>query len=88
MLEAQGLSLGHFYKDVSLQVHAGEMLGVYGYMGCGQIELARTLFGKLRPEAGSRARGLVRSASRNTAQARRGGHRLRAGEPAQHALRR
>ena len=29
------------------------MLGIYGFMGCGQIELARTLFGKLRPSAGT-----------------------------------
>ena len=29
------------------------MLGIYGFMGCGQIELARTLFGKLRPASGA-----------------------------------
>ena len=28
-------------------------LGVYGFMGCGQIELARMLFGKLKPERGA-----------------------------------
>ena len=31
----------------------GEVLGIYGFMGCGQIELARTLFGKLQPERGA-----------------------------------
>src|SRR5262249_44565888 len=30
----------------------GEVLGIYGFMGCGQLELARTLFGRLRPERG------------------------------------
>ena len=30
----------------------GEVLGIYGFMGCGQLELARTLFGKLPPERG------------------------------------
>jgi ribose transport system ATP-binding protein len=69
VLDARGLSLGHFYKDVSLQVHAGEILGVYGYMGCGQIELARTLFGKLRPEAGSVRVGSSTVSLRNTAEA-------------------
>jgi ribose transport system ATP-binding protein len=28
-------------------------LGVYGFMGCGQLELARTLFGRLHGDAGS-----------------------------------
>jgi len=29
------------------------LLGVYGFMGCGQIELARALFGKLKSTAGT-----------------------------------
>jgi ribose transport system ATP-binding protein len=29
------------------------VLGIYGFMGCGQLELARTLFGKLRADSGS-----------------------------------
>ena len=29
------------------------MLGVYGFMGCGQLELARTLFGGFAPDSGS-----------------------------------
>ena len=52
VLETDHLSLGRAYRDVSLQIRAGEVLGIYGFMGCGQIELARTLFGKLRPDAG------------------------------------
>ncbi len=52
VLEAEGLTLAPFYRDVSFVARAGEVLGVYGFMGCGQIELARTLFGKLRPESG------------------------------------
>jgi ribose transport system ATP-binding protein len=53
VLQAEGLTLAPFYRDVSFVAHAGEVLGVYGFMGCGQIELARTLFGKLRPSSGS-----------------------------------
>lgn len=32
----------------SLTLRKGEIVGVYGFMGCGQIELARALFGKGR----------------------------------------
>ncbi|MCP4384380.1 MAG: sugar ABC transporter ATP-binding protein, partial [Hyphomicrobiales bacterium] len=48
VLETKGLTLGRSFRDVSLQVRAGEVLGIYGFMGCGQIELARALFGKIR----------------------------------------
>ncbi len=34
--------------DFSLSLRKGEITGVYGFMGCGQIELARALFGKGR----------------------------------------
>lgn len=73
VLSLEGLGLGRAYNDVSLAVRAGEILGVYGFMGCGQIELARTLFGKLRPD-----RGRIEIAGRtvhfhNTAEARRAG---------------
>ncbi len=52
VLETHGLTLEPFYRDVSFVARGGEVLGVYGFMGCGQIELARTLFGKLRPSSG------------------------------------
>ena len=49
----RGLSAGRAFADVSLDVRAGEVLGIYGFMGCGQIELARALFGKLKADAGT-----------------------------------
>jgi len=52
VLEAQGLTLEPYFRDVSFNTHVGEVLGIYGFMGCGQIELARMLFGKLKPERG------------------------------------
>jgi len=52
-LEAKGLTLAPFYRDVSFVARAGEVLGIYGYMGCGQIELSRTLFGKMKPDSGA-----------------------------------
>ena len=69
----RGARYGRAYRDVSLAVRAGEVLGIYGFMGCGQIELARTLFGKLRAESGklSIAGRVVRFA--NTTAARRAG---------------
>ena len=52
VLAAEGLTLEPYFRNVTFEAHAGEVLGVYGFMGCGQIELARMLFGKLRPERG------------------------------------
>ncbi|MBN8996028.1 MAG: sugar ABC transporter ATP-binding protein [Rhizobiales bacterium] len=48
VLETKALSFERAFQDVSLQVRAGEVLGIYGFMGSGQIELARALFGKIR----------------------------------------
>src|SRR5262249_14419403 len=43
VLSARNLAAGRAFSDVSLEVRAGEILGVYGFMGCGQIELTRAL---------------------------------------------
>jgi ribose transport system ATP-binding protein len=68
VLEADGLTLPPFYRDVSFTARAGEVLGIYGFMGCGQIELARTLFGKLRPSRGTlRINGAVAHLANTTA---------------------
>jgi len=42
-------------EDIRLNVHAGEILGVYGLMGSGRTELLHTLFG-LHPDVGGRIR--------------------------------
>jgi ribose transport system ATP-binding protein len=52
LLSATGLSDGAMIRDVSINLRRGEITGVYGFMGCGQIELARALFGKGRLTAG------------------------------------
>jgi ribose transport system ATP-binding protein len=70
-LQADHLSLGRAYRDVSLKVRAGEVLGVYGFMGCGQIELVRTLFGRLKPDDGTIRMGDRLLRMSNTAVARR-----------------
>ncbi|MFI5016016.1 MAG: sugar ABC transporter ATP-binding protein [Hyphomicrobiales bacterium] len=73
VLETEALSLGRAYRDVSLQVRAGEVLGLYGFMGCGQIELVRTLFGKLSADRGALRIGGREVRFSSTAAARRAG---------------
>ncbi|WP_315798446.1 sugar ABC transporter ATP-binding protein [Bradyrhizobium sp. SZCCHNRI3043] len=73
VVEAAGLSLARNLKRVSLSVHAGEVLGIYGFMGCGQLELARILFGKLAPDAGELRVSGERNRFKSTADARRAG---------------
>jgi ribose transport system ATP-binding protein len=73
ILAVRGLGAGRAFADVSLDVRAGEVLGVYGFMGCGQIELARALFGKLRSTAGTLTSDGKVLRLRNTSDARRAG---------------
>ena len=73
VIEASGLGRRGLFRDISFTVRAGEVLGLYGFMGAGQLELARALGGKIRPETGEvRIRGRpVRL--RSTAAAKRAG---------------
>jgi ribose transport system ATP-binding protein len=72
-LTAEGLSLGAAFRDVSFELRAGEVLGVYGFMGSGQLELARALFGKTPPEAGTVRVGGAPVRLRSTTAAKRAG---------------
>lgn len=47
----QGLS-GHGFKDVSFDLHPGEVVGFVGLVGAGRTELAQALFG-IRPHSGT-----------------------------------
>ena len=58
---------------LSLSMRAGEITGVYGFMGCGQIELARALFGKGRLKDGRVTLDGHPITLRSTAAARRAG---------------
>ena len=53
VLRANDITLAPSYRNLKFEARAGEVLGIYGFMGCGQLELARTLFGKYRPDSGS-----------------------------------
>jgi ribose transport system ATP-binding protein len=52
MLSVKGLSRSPKVKDVSFDLHAGEVLGIGGLVGAGRSELARLLFGADQPDAG------------------------------------
>jgi ribose transport system ATP-binding protein len=73
VVAAEDLSLARSLKQVSFNVRAGEVLGVYGFMGCGQLELARILFGKLAPDQGRLVVAGQPKSFHNTADARRAG---------------
>jgi ribose transport system ATP-binding protein len=47
VLKLENVGDGRNLHDFSIELRAGEITGVYGFMGSGQIELARALFGKL-----------------------------------------
>lgn len=52
VLETKNLMLGKKLQDVSIQLHAGEVLGLAGLVGAGRTELLKTIFGVYRPEGG------------------------------------
>jgi ribose transport system ATP-binding protein len=72
-LRANALTLLPSYRDVTFEARAGEVLGVYGFMGCGQLELARTLFGRLHADSGSLEIDGKSKALSNTTAAKRAG---------------
>ena len=66
-------------------VREGEVLGIYGFLGSGQLELARTLFGGLPAERGQMALdGGDTALDHRACAARRAG--VPAGEPADDAV--
>jgi ribose transport system ATP-binding protein len=73
VLGANGISDGGLLRDVSLELRQGEITGVYGFMGCGQIELARALFGKIALTRGQLTLNGAPAHFRSTAAARKAG---------------
>jgi len=53
ILDVQGLRRGVAVRGVSLQLHAGEVLGLAGLVGAGRTELARLIFGADKADAGT-----------------------------------
>ena len=52
VLEVEGLS-SRWHDDVSLTVHAGEIVGLAGLVGAGRSELAKVIFGEMPRHAGT-----------------------------------
>ncbi|MBP0649931.1 sugar ABC transporter ATP-binding protein, partial [Mycobacterium tuberculosis] len=53
VLEVEHYSDGHRVRDVSFQLHAGEVLGLAGLVGSGRTEVARLIFGADRKTSGA-----------------------------------
>jgi ribose transport system ATP-binding protein len=52
-LAVERLSKPGAFSDISFTLRQGEILGLFGFMGAGQIQLARCLFGADQPGAGT-----------------------------------
>ena len=53
LLAVSGLSRRRAFQDISLTVHAGEIVGVFGLLGAGHAHLTRAIFGAERIDSGS-----------------------------------
>lgn len=52
VLKVKKLNAGKLVRDISFELHKGEILGVSGLMGAGRTETARALFGADEKESG------------------------------------
>ncbi len=73
VMTARGLARAGLFEDLTFDVRAGEVLGIYGFLGSGQLDLARALFGKLRLDRGQVGVGGVAVRLSNTTAAKRAG---------------
>ncbi|MCF8068997.1 MAG: sugar ABC transporter ATP-binding protein [Desulfobacterales bacterium] len=53
LLRVKGLTRKGFFKNVSLECHAGEVLGIFGLVGCGFEDVPRSVFGAEDYETGT-----------------------------------
>ena len=52
VLQAEHLSVRHKIEDISLQVRAGEVVGLGGLLGSGRSETAKAIVGALPTDSG------------------------------------
>lgn len=53
VLKAENLRLGSVLKDVSIELHKGEILGIGGLTDCGMHALCKVIFGLIKPDFGT-----------------------------------
>jgi ABC-type sugar transport system ATPase subunit len=53
LLHVDSLTRGALVRNISFDLHEGEILGIAGLVGAGRTELVRTLFGLDSPESGT-----------------------------------
>ncbi len=51
-LELKGLTQAGAFEDIHLQVHTGEIVGIFGLLGAGHAQLTRALFGAEKIDGG------------------------------------
>ncbi len=73
MLAVEGLDKAGAFHDISFELRRGEVLGLFGFMGAGQLQLARCLFGAEGADQGTIALDGQRHQLKNTARARAAG---------------
>jgi rhamnose transport system ATP-binding protein len=69
VMRVRGLSRAPAFRDISFDLHRGEILGFAGLVGAGRSEIARALFGIDRPDAGTIAIDGVAVAVHNPSEA-------------------
>lgn len=52
VLRVENLTRRRGFQSITFELHAGEILGIYGFMGAGKTELATCLFGMHPPSGG------------------------------------
>lgn len=52
LLEVKNLSSGNAFEDISLEVRAGEVIGISGLLGAGKTELIHAIFGNYKIDSG------------------------------------
>ncbi len=52
VLKVEGLAKRRRFSDISFDLHQGEILGIYGFMGAGKTDLASCLFGYEQADKG------------------------------------
>lgn len=70
-IEARDITVPGVFSDISFDARPGEILGIYGLVGSGIDEIAKTLFGAIQPTSGELVLNGTRTKIRNPKEALR-----------------